>query len=345
MRYRLLSMLTILLFALVPFTACGRGEPGYDYAMAEVAEPNEAEESKPSDEQEPSNEQKPSVEQALEPRYETATHDEVHLDEADELALPEVGSEEFNKLCIELRATILQEWIDEDAFPAIGWGSNWYRPRRADAMQNIASARWALTYELRELPYMPLAVAQFLLGMRSTNATGWGRFWESTHMPELDIDEDGVIIYGFMLDYSMIVCPRVPVTTALAWVNTATAEIRYEEYGYCFYSRRRNWYANIPHLLLPVPMRDGEILRYDVFEAPGTYIFFDTDVAELYMAQLLDAGFEGSLSELSSDDLRIYHWTYTYRNEKEEYRGQVMVDMYVREERVILYMFVNYFSD
>ena len=42
MRCRLLSMLTILLFAFVAFTACGRGEQRYDgYAAAEATEPDE----------------------------------------------------------------------------------------------------------------------------------------------------------------------------------------------------------------------------------------------------------------------------------------------------------------
>jgi len=42
MRYRLFSMLMILLFALVVFTACGRGEPGSDgYAVTEAPEPDE----------------------------------------------------------------------------------------------------------------------------------------------------------------------------------------------------------------------------------------------------------------------------------------------------------------
>jgi len=61
-RCRLFSMLTILLIALVAFTACGRGEPGYDgYAAAETPEPYEI---SPEQTSEQTSEQAPAQEPA-----------------------------------------------------------------------------------------------------------------------------------------------------------------------------------------------------------------------------------------------------------------------------------------
>jgi hypothetical protein len=114
------------------------------------------------------------------------------------------------------------------------------------------------------------------------------------HIPEMDKERDGILLYGFTVDYSALVPGRTD-TLVYAWVNSVTGDIRFEEIGYTE-EDGPNWYANIPDSIFPIPMLDGEIIQYEWFSPPEymsdvLYFYTDVSVMEIYQAQLKDAGF------------------------------------------------------
>jgi hypothetical protein len=129
-----------------------------------------------------------------------------------------------------------------------------------------------------------------------------------TRVPRIDRLEDGVRIFGFILDYSAwfwyTTCTP---TYAYAWINSDTRETWFEESGYTK-ERGRNWYANIANTVIPVPMIDGIIIPYVRFSPPRpghgiTYSRVGMSV-ELYKEQLRAAGFV--LDEYSPHSWWIY---------------------------------------
>ncbi|MDQ2087859.1 PT domain-containing protein [Herbivorax sp. ANBcel31] len=109
------------------------------------------------------------------------------------------------------------------------------------------------------------------------------------YLPNTKKREDGILQYGFSVDYSESYRNPPPNTIAYAWVNSVTGEIRIEE---------SDLYANIPDSKFPVPMINGEIISYDYFSLPNHvtglgYHFSDENVMEMeiYQEQLREAGF------------------------------------------------------
>jgi hypothetical protein len=154
---------------------------------------------------------------------------------------------------------------------------------------------------------------------------------ELTHMPDMDKWKDGVLLHGFIVDYSA----QMPLRTlahAYAWVNSVTREIRFEEAGYTE-ENGPNWYANIPDSMFPIPMRDGEIIPYDRFTPPTimqdvTYDYEDLRIMEIYQAQLRDAGFGNYVSEWPTDSYWLYH--------REEDGTSFDVNMWITDEEGLI---------
>jgi len=112
-----------------------------------------------------------------------------------------------------------------------------------------------------------------------------------TRLSDIDRQEDGVLLYAFSIDYTNIGGDEHRFSDGIyinAWVNSATGWIDVEE---------PYLYANIPDVMFPIPMRDGEAIPYEWFSPPNTeeivtsYGFFDISVLELYKTQLMAAGF------------------------------------------------------
>jgi len=91
----------------------------------------------------------------------------------------------------------------------------------------------------------------------------------------------------------------------------------FEEYGFCF-ETGRNYYANMPDPMFPIPFRDGQVIPYDRFRPPGEwfgvmYIFYDLTVIDAYVEQMKEAGFDGEYG-FGEDGIRRwgFDWLFTY---------------------------------
>jgi len=123
----------------------------------------------------------------------------------------------------------------------------------------------------------------------------WCEWNEVSYLPNMDKQDAGVEFYGFMVDYSGWGYVWPGNQYCYAWVNSSTGVIHFEEAGYTE-ATGSNLYGNIPDSVIPVPMRDGEIIPYDWFSPPEyvwgvTYMYDDQSVMETYQAQLKDVGF------------------------------------------------------
>ena len=101
----------------------------------------------------------------------------------------------------------------------------------------------------------------------------WGILFEgqrnldSIHNLDLDRQVDGANIYGFVINFSSSMSLDSH-GIAYAWVNSNTREIQFEEAGYSFVNGR-NYYANIPDSMFPMPKRNGVIIPYECFLPPS----------------------------------------------------------------------------
>ena len=123
----------------------------------------------------------------------------------------------------------------------------------------------------------------------------WCEWNEISYFPDMNKQEEGVQLYGFMVDYSGWGYVWPGVNYCYAWVSSSTGGVRFEEAGYSE-ATGLNLYGNIPDNMFPIPMRDGVVIPYDWFFPPEYvsgvgYIFKDKSVMEAYQAQLKDAGF------------------------------------------------------
>jgi hypothetical protein len=133
--------------------------------------------------------------------------------------------------------------------------------------------------------------------------------------------EENVLHYAFLLDYSDWVSYSVGEPVVYVWVNSVTGEITSIE--------EKELYANIPDLMFPVPMLNGEVIPYDYFTLPGYawtggYRFLDRSVLEIYKNQLREAGFVEHGEVMSADSL----WTY----ERDTDGATLMVEIFYGEE-------------
>ena len=126
-----------------------------------------------------------------------------------------------------------------------------------------------------------------------------------TYLPNTNKQNEGVLYYGFSIDYSDWILSTAPYTVAYAWVNSLTGESDFQE---------SYFYANLPDSRFPIPMRNGEIVPYNYFSLPGDawcggYSYFDKSVMEVYQAQLKEAGFINRGHVMSIDSLwEYYEW-------------------------------------
>ena len=125
---------------------------------------------------------------------------------------------------------------------------------------------------------------------------------EVSYKPEMDEEEGGVQIYGFMVDYAanMISATSAAYKYCYAWVNSVTRHVEFKEAGPYLYS-------NIPNSTFPIPTRDGTVIPYAGFFPPAyimglTYLYNDKSVIQSYQAQLREAGFVdyGNVSAITS---------------------------------------------
>ncbi|MCL2547214.1 MAG: hypothetical protein FWE06_08530 [Oscillospiraceae bacterium] len=165
------------------------------------------------------------------------------------------------------------------------------------------------------------------------------RFGEGSiisRLPDMDKQENSVLLYAFSVDYSDIGHESVPANALVhAWVSSTTGEIiRFKE---------PSLYANIPDSMFPIPMRESVAIPYELFRPPSTdemetiYIFSDVDVAELYKVQLRAAGFadQGSAGRVQS------FWMY----DRIDYNGtKLLVEIDILESgEVRIAMYINFF--
>jgi len=135
-----------------------------------------------------------------------------------------------------------------------------------------------------------------------------------THLPDMDRWVDEVFFYAFSVDYSAIGGAEYPLPDGIylyAWVD-ASATV-----GWVWFEEP-SAYANIPDSMIPIPMRDGEILPYVAFSPPSRlsmsthYAFDDWRDMALYQEQLREAGFtdHGYATDESTGARFGSLWTY-----------------------------------
>jgi len=189
-----------------------------------------------------------------------------------------------------------------------------------------ASCAGMAVLETEDAGALSVTQAQEILNrVGDSHGTEFGRY-RSIHMPELDMRVDGAHVYGFQITFFSNI-PDVYYSNAYGWINSVTGLMWFEEVGFCMVAGR-NYYGNIVDERFPVPMKDGEIIKYDKFLAPGTiwgssYWFFDLGVKEIYEEQLRNAGFVGHGQAHSIDSFWLY-----FDDAGEPILG---VTMYVRE--------------
>jgi len=161
---------------------------------------------------------------------------------------------------------------------------------------------------------------------------------KTNHALDLDKQEEGVIVYGFVIDLPSLSSSSSD-HNAYAWVNSVTGEIRFEEAGFSLVTGR-NYYANIPDSIFPIPMRDGEVIPYDRFNPSGHgllvgYGFSDICVMEIYKEQLRSAGF--------SDLGRVMSVDWLWRYDRESDGATFIVEMYL-ESQFVMTMSVEFLN-
>ena len=167
--------------------------------------------------------------------------------------------------------------------------------------------------------------------------SGWYDWDEISYMPDMDKEEDGSKLYGFLLDYSDSETQWSGETSCYAWVNSSTEVIHFEEAGYTEESGP-NLYANIPDTTFPTPMRDGVVIAYEEFSPPDNvwgvaYTYEDKTVMDSYQAQLEEAGFVDLGTVQSVESL----WQYQANDE-----GAIFtVEMYSEGETFAMNMYIN----
>lgn len=165
----------------------------------------------------------------------------------------------------------------------------------------------------------------------------WSEWSEVSHMPDLDKQEEGIQLYGFLVDYSDTEAEWSGDTYCYAWVNSSTEVIHFEEAGYLG-EDGPNLYTNIPDRMFPIPMRDGVAIPYDQFSPPDyvwgvAYTYEDKNVMKSYQAQLKEAGFvdHGTVQSVES------MWQYQQGSD-----GPVFtVEMYSGEKMFTMNMYIN----
>jgi len=153
---------------------------------------------------------------------------------------------------------------------------------------------------------------------------------------DFDKQNKNVSIYSFIVDFSHRFL-SLGYHNAHAWVNSATGEIKFEEAGYSLITGR-NYYANIPDSMFPIPMQNNIVIPYDQFNPPGhgwgiSYVFSDITVMETYKEQLRNAGF--------AEYGRVMSIDWLWRHERECDGATLIVEMYLTEQ-FVMNMFVNF---
>ena len=159
------------------------------------------------------------------------------------------------------------------------------------------------------------------------------------YISAMDKQEDGAVLYGFILDLFDTEGEFSENGYYYAWVNSSTEMINFEEAGYSEVDGP-NLYANIPDSMFPIPMSDGQVIPYDWFSPPDyvwgvAYSYEDKSVMESYQAQLEEAGFINLGTVQSVDSL----WQYEDSNNSAIY----IVEMYNDGVTFTMNMYVNDF--
>lgn len=165
----------------------------------------------------------------------------------------------------------------------------------------------------------------------------WYEWNQVFYIPDLARVDEGVRLYGFLLDYSNKESQWSGDTYCYAWVNSTTGLIDFQEAGYS-QAVGPNFYANIPDSIFPVPMRDGVVISYDKFTPPDyawgvAYTYKDKSVMENYQAQLEEAGFVDLGTVQSVESL----WKY----QGDDTGPTLTVEMYSEEEKFVMNMYIN----
>lgn len=165
----------------------------------------------------------------------------------------------------------------------------------------------------------------------------WYEWKTVSYMPEINKENDGGILYGFLVDYSDGEVEWTGDTYCYAWVNPSADIILFEEAGYLEDSSP-NSYSNIPDSIFPIPLRDGELIPYDQFTPPDyvwgvAYTYENKSVMESYKEQLLEAGFVDYGSVQSVESL----WQYELPNDE----GVFTVEMYSEADVFTMNMYIN----
>jgi len=166
----------------------------------------------------------------------------------------------------------------------------------------------------------------------------WCEWNVVTYMPDMDKQEEGVQLYGFLVDYTDSGLEWSGETYCYAWVNSSTEMISFEEAGY-LEANGPNLYANIPASIFPIPMRDGAVIPYDWFSPPDyvwgvAYMYEDKSVMESYQAQLKKAGFVDYGTVQSVESL----WQYEQGDDEFKFT----VEMYSEGDMFSMNMYVGY---
>lgn len=165
----------------------------------------------------------------------------------------------------------------------------------------------------------------------------WCELNTITSLPDMDKQEEGTKLYGFLVDYSDRGVDWSGYTYCNAWVNSSTGMVSFEEAGYSE-GNGPNLYANIPDSIFPVPFSDGVIIPYDWFSPPEyvwgvTYMYEDKSVMESYQTQLKAAGFIDQGAVQSVESLWQYKWDYD--------GATFTVEMYSEGEIFSMNMYIN----
>lgn len=141
----------------------------------------------------------------------------------------------------------------------------------------------------------------------------WYEWNKVYYLPDMDKQDEEAYLYGFLVDYSDGEVEWSNENYCFSWVNSSTEMISFEEAGYSE-AAGRNYYANIPDSIFPIPMRDSVVIPYDWFSPPDyvwgvAYSYEDESVMESYQAQLEEVGFVDLGTVQSVESLWQYDWS------------------------------------
>ena len=217
-----------------------------------------------------------------------------------------------------------------------------------ETTEDLCLIRGYDAYDIHEIEYFDthrynrvdehiMEIIEFLVtfGCLSCTALNYTCCFGVKYAPHMNRYIDGSFFYGFVIDFtSMSIINGLGL--AYAWISPSTKEWVYEIFAYSFrewvfeeygfsLTYGRNYYANIPDAMFPIPMLDGAVIPYDRFHPPSGmsgvgFSFYDMSVYEIYTAQLRDAGFTEIVGRWD------YHRIWSY--ERDSDGATLMIEMF-----------------